>query len=78
MEIKLIIPKAAKKHYEMAFKSDPYITYEDIIGDDNFCYLFIEDPITEDYEKIAEAAENYGWHEGWEGAIKHYGVKLDK
>lgn len=79
MEIlKLFIPQQAKSFYLIEFKSDPWAEFKPVIGDDNFCTLEIEEPITEDIEKIADAAESYGFDQGWAAAVAHYGIKPDK
>lgn len=77
-ELKLLIPKKALKFYETAFKNDPYAEFKEVIGDDNFMMLIIDEPITEDIENIAAAAEEFGWSEGWDGAIDHYEIKPEK
>lgn len=76
MEIlKLILPQEAKTFYMSQLSGDPYIEFKPVIGDDNYFLLEIDEPIDLDIEKIAEAAENYGFEQGWAAACAHYSFK---
>lgn len=79
MEIlKLIIPKEATSFYKDQLGADPWVEFQPVPGDDNFIQLEIDEPIDMDIEKIAEAAENYGFQQGWAAACAHHSFKNDK
>lgn len=71
-DLELFIPIEAKPFFEAIFKNDPYVQIKAVAGDHNFMMLYIEDPILMDIEKIIEAAEKYGYNQGWNEAAQHY------
>lgn len=76
--LKLLIPLEAIPFYRDLLGADPYVEFNPVAGDYNFMELEIDEPIDMDIEKIAEAAENYGFQQGWAAACAHYSFNNEK